>query len=263
MKKFFTLTLVFIIAVSSAACSGPAIEDTAATDEKVISSEFPDKNTEKENIYEGTNEDGIGSVVPLSESEKDYLLSQTTNTWLEMSEEEKSDFVVLIGRWFEDQNNYIVEDYDTMVEMLDRQMEQYFKNGVDEGVLSTACDIYDLGLYIDTGSRPSGVWDDGIGEEISGINGDGIGEVKPLTEEGKAYMMEQTTNGWLNMSKEVKDDLVILIGRHWEYNFGYIVEDYEDMIVMLDRQMEQYFKNGVDENVYSTACDIFGLDPSI
>jgi len=262
MKKYFALILTFIMALSVAACSADKKEE-AKTESETVTSTVTEEIEKEEEIIVSTTEDGVGEAVPLTEGETDYLLSQTTNTWLEMSEMEKGDFVVLIGRYFELNYGYIVEDYDEMVIMLDFQLEKYFRNGVDEAVLATACDIYGLGLYIDTGDRPSGVWEDGIGEDISGINDDGIGEVKPLTEEGKAYMLEQTTNSWLEMSKEVKDDLVILIGRHWEYNFGYIVEDYEDMISVLDRQAEQYFKNGVNETVYATACDIYGLDPSI
>lgn len=33
-----------------------------------------------------------------------------------------------------------------MVSVLDHQMEQYYKNKVDESVLETACDIYKLDI---------------------------------------------------------------------------------------------------------------------
>ena len=80
----------------------------------------------------------------LSESEMTYLEAQTTNTWLDMSDTEKSDFVVLIGRWLEASEGYIVEDYDEFQFMLNRQMEQYFRYSVDESVTDTVLDILDL-----------------------------------------------------------------------------------------------------------------------
>lgn len=98
--------------------------------------------------------------------------------------------------------------------------------------------------------------------EPSGIEDDGIGEVVSLTAEEKTYVLGQTTNTWLELSQEEKDELVVLIGRWWEACEGYIVEDYDDMVVVLDHQMEQYYSNNVDEGLMSTACDIYGLDVS-
>ncbi len=88
--------------------------------------------------------EGIGQSVLLSDGELEYLQAQTTNTWLEMSDMEKSDFVVLIGRWLEAEKNYIIEDYDEFQFMLNRQMEQYFRYSVDESVLDTVLDILDI-----------------------------------------------------------------------------------------------------------------------
>lgn len=94
---------------------------------------------------EAAEGEGVGEVVPLTYEEKVYVLEQTTETWLAMTAEEKADFVVLIGRWWEDYENIIVEDYDEMVEVLDHQMEQYSKNGVmDASVFETACEIYEV-----------------------------------------------------------------------------------------------------------------------
>ena len=42
-----------------------------------------------------------------------------------------------------------------------------------------------------------------------------------------------------------------------------IVEDYDDMIKKIDHQMEQYFKNGVNENLFNTVCEIYDVDKSI
>ena len=84
---------------------------------------------------------------------------------------------------------------------------------------------------------PSGIQDDGIGDDPT--FGEGIGEVIALSDEEKAYMLAQTTDTWLEMSRQEKDELVVLIGRWMEEITGFIVEDYDDMVVVLDRQMEQ------------------------
>ena len=89
--------------------------------------------------------EGIGEVVALNPDEERYMLSQTTNTWLKMEQGEKGDLVALVGRSLEDTYGFVVKDFDELVVMLDRQMEQYYKNGVDEGVLATVCDIYGIG----------------------------------------------------------------------------------------------------------------------
>ena len=64
---------------------------------------------------------------------------------------------------------------------------------------------------------------------------------------------------WLEMSRKEKDDLVALVGRSLEANYSFIVEDYDDLVVMLDHQMEQYYKNGVNESVLVTVCDSYGI----
>ena len=80
-----------------------------------------------------------------------------------------------------------------------------------------------------------------------------------LTPDEESYMLAQTTNSWLEMTQQQKDDLVVLVGRTLEAFHGFIVEDYDDLVTMLDHQMEQYSKNGVDEGVLDTVRDIFGL----
>ena len=100
----------------------------------------------------GVNDDGKGDVVPLLYEEMEYVLSKTTEDWLAMTDEKKDEFVVLIGRWWEDYENRIVEDYDDMVKVIDHQMEQYHKNGVDDYVFPTVCEIYgvDVSKYVKT-----------------------------------------------------------------------------------------------------------------
>lgn len=105
--------------------------------------------------------------------------------------------------------------------------------------------------------KPSGVQDDGRGEDPA--FGEGIGEVVALSEEELAYMMAQTTNSWLELSQTEKDDLVVLVGRYLEEATGFIVPDYDELVAMLDHQMEQYYRNSVDESVLVTVCDMFGL----
>lgn len=127
MKKIvYIITLMLAVVLLTAGCA-----------DSVTGTE----NTGRENSMVG---EGIGQVVPLSEGELEYLQAQTTNTWLEMSDMEKSDFVVLIGRWLEAEKSYIIEDYDEFQFMLNRQMEQYFRYSVDEGVLDTVLDILDM-----------------------------------------------------------------------------------------------------------------------
>lgn len=97
---------------------------------------------------EGVNADSKGDVVPLSYEEMEYVLAQKTEDWLDMTKEEKGEFVVLVGRWWEDYENLIVEDYDDMVEVIDHQMEQYHKNGVNDYVFYTICEIYDVDVTV-------------------------------------------------------------------------------------------------------------------
>ena len=109
-----------------------------------------------------------------------------------------------------------------------------------------------------TEEKPSGINEDGMGEDPN--FGEGIGEVVALSDEEREYVQKQTTNSWLDMTEEAKDELVVLIGRWLEESSGYIVPDYDDLVAMLDHQMEQYYRNGVDESVYNTVCDILGVD---
>lgn len=105
--------------------------------------------------------------------------------------------------------------------------------------------------------KPSGIQDDGMGPDPN--YGEGIGEVIALSDSERAYVQEQTTNSWLAMEKMEKSDLVALMARLLEETKDYIVEDFDDLEYMLDRQMEQYFRNGVNEGVYDTVLDILGL----
>ena len=96
----------------------------------------------------GVNADGKGDVVPLSYEEMEYVLAQETEDWLNMTKEEKDEYVILVGRWWEDYENLIVEDYDDMVKVVDHQMEQYHKNGVNDYVFYTICEIYDVDVTV-------------------------------------------------------------------------------------------------------------------
>ena len=102
--------------------------------------------------------------------------------------------------------------------------------------------------------------DNVITDPPSGIHDDGIGEVVALTPDEERYMLAQTTNSWLEMSRQEKDDLVILIGRSLEASDGFIVPDYDELVAMLDHQMEQYFRYSVNESVLATVRDICGVD---
>ena len=292
MKKIFVMVLMLACTLSMTACGNSKKEETVSKQE--IQVETEDKSipnvAEDEEIKEeisgiqddgkgeensGLNDDGIGydpyhgegigEVIALTPEEESYMLAQTTNTWLEMSKQDKDDLVVLIGRTLEAAHNYIVADYDELVMMLDNQMEKYYRNGVNESVLETVHGIYG----ISDGERPSGVHDDGKGEKISGLNddgrgydpsyGEGIGEVLALTPEEESYMLAQTTNTWLEMSQQDKDDLVVLIGRTLEAANNFIVPDYDELVMMLDNQTEKYFRNGVNESVLDTVRSIYRI----
>lgn len=255
-----------VFALSMTGCGGgeqePVVPEKDAQEEAAPVDKAPSGIQDDGIGDDPTFGEGIGEVIALSDEEKAYMLAQTTDTWLEMSRQEKDELVVLIGRWMEEITGFIVEDYDDMVVVLDRQMEQYDKNGVNESVVRTAGDIYNVALPLEDPNLPgdeipSGINDDGMGDDPT--FGEGIGEVLALTPEEESYMLTQTTNTWLKMDQEEKVDLVALVGRSLEETYGFIVEDYDDLVVMLDRQMEQYYKNGVDESVLATACDIYGL----
>lgn len=284
MKRFFSIFLALMLVVSMTACGGTKAEKEEPATETETSEPAPEtkpSGTQDDGIGEapsgiqddGMGEDpaygeGIGEVIALSEEEKAYVAGQNTLSWLELSQTEKDDLVVLTGRWLEDDSGFIVPDYDELVAMLDNQTEKYFRNGVNEDIIVTVCSIYGIAVPADVPARPSGTQDDGIGEAPSGIQddgmgedpdyGEGIGEVVALSKEEKAYVAAQDTNTWLDLSQEKKDDLVVLIGRWLEDDSGFIVENYDDLVIMLDRQMEQYFKNGVNEGVLATVCDICG-----
>jgi len=111
--------------------------------------------------------------------------------------------------------------------------------------------------YLHEGAKES------IEKEPEGIQADGKGEVIPLSKEEKTYVLEQTTESWLEMDRDAKDALVVLIGRWREECENVIIEDYDDMVKVIDHQMEQYSKNGVDESLFVTVCDIYDMDKSI
>lgn len=86
--------------------------------------------------------EGIGESTPLTAAEKDYVRGLDGKAWFLLTEEEKSNAVVLMGRWWDIEEGYIVPDYNGLQQDLDFQMGTYEKNGVTMGVLETACDIY-------------------------------------------------------------------------------------------------------------------------
>ena len=110
---------------------------------------------------------------------------------------------------------------------------------------------------IATEERPSGIHEDGMGYDPS--YGEGIGEVIALSDEEKDYVMSQTTSSWLEMTQIEKDDLVALLARLLEETKNYIVEDFDELVAMLDHQMDQYGRNGINEGVYETVIDILGI----
>ncbi len=238
MKKIFMFVMAFAIVFSVSAC---AKKEEAVTEEKIEITEEKPSGIEEDGIGEDASfGEGIGEVIAISDEDRAYIMDMSTNGWLEMTDEEKDEFTSLLGRWWEETEGYIVPDYDEMVMMLDRQCEQYFRYDVNENLYTTACDIFKVGAF-------------------GGNEGEGIGMVVTLTDDEKAYVMDKLTNDWLEMDDEEKENYVSLMARLMEAEKGYIVPDFEEIRLMLDRQSEQYFKNGVNEGVYVTACDILGI----
>ncbi len=107
---------------------------------------------------------------------------------------------------------------------------------------------------------------EGIGEDQPVIDknevGEGIGESQPVTEDEKNYVLSIRTESWLDLKQEQKEEIISIMARWWDVVDGYVVEDFEAVLADLDHQMETYFRNGVDEGILQTACDIYGLDIS-
>ncbi|MDD4690269.1 MAG: copper amine oxidase N-terminal domain-containing protein [Eubacteriales bacterium] len=93
--------------------------------------------------------------------------------------------------------------------------------------------------------------------------GEGIGnDSQSLTTKDMQRVLDTTTNSWLKMTDKEKKEIATLINRWWFEYEGYEPADINEMIEVVDHQMEQYFKNSVDEGVFQTVCDIYGIDIS-
>ena len=107
---------------------------------------------------------------------------------------------------------------------------------------------------------------EGIGEDQPVIDenevGEGIGESQPVTEDEKNYVLSIRTESWLDLKQEQKEEVISIMARWWDVVDGYVVEDFDAVLADLDHQMETYFRNGVDEGILQTACDIYGIDVS-
>lgn len=82
-------------------------------------------------------------------SKMEYLYAQDTDTWLAMSDDEKAYAVAALGVFLEYFDEYVVEDYDQLWMDLDHQMEQYYRNGVNESLVSTVYDMYELEIWVE------------------------------------------------------------------------------------------------------------------
>jgi len=81
---------------------------------------------------------------PLTDDEINYVISLRTESWLALNQDQKSNVVSLMARWWDVVDGYVVENFDAVLADLDHQMETYYRNKVDEGVFQTACDIYSI-----------------------------------------------------------------------------------------------------------------------
>lgn len=93
----------------------------------------------------GTDDgEGMGAAIPISNSEISYVLSFKTKSWSELTDAQKDHVVMLIARWWEVVDGYVVPDFDALRQDLDHQMATYFRNDVNISVFETACDIRDI-----------------------------------------------------------------------------------------------------------------------
>ena len=103
----------------------------------------PPYNAGQQTVEQG---EGIGSTQPLADDEINYVISLRTESWLALNQDQKSNVVSLMARWWDVVDGYVVEDFDAVLADLDHQMETYHRNKVDEGVFQTACDIYSINI---------------------------------------------------------------------------------------------------------------------
>ncbi len=100
---------------------------------------------------------------------------------------------------------------------------------------------------------------EGIGKDI---DGEGIGVTLPVSASETNYVLSFQTKSWLDLKTEQKEKVISIMARWWEEVDGYIVEDFDAVLMDLDHQMETYYKNKVDAGVFETACDIYKIDLS-
>lgn len=124
--------------------SGEGIGETQPVAEKKQSNES--KGQSQPVAEKNQSGEGVGQSLPVTEDEKDYVLSISTASWLELNQDQKYEVIFIMARWWDIVDGYVVEDFESVLADLDHQMETYFRNGVDEGVLQTACDIYGLDI---------------------------------------------------------------------------------------------------------------------
>ncbi|MBQ7848480.1 MAG: hypothetical protein IJ343_02005, partial [Clostridia bacterium] len=98
MKRMFALILALVFALSMTACGGSR-QETAAPGQDAETEEVTDADAPAGIEEDGIGEDpsfgeGIGEVVALTPDEESYMLAQTTNSWLEMTQQQKDDLVV-------------------------------------------------------------------------------------------------------------------------------------------------------------------------
>lgn len=103
----------------------------------------PPYNASQQTVEEG---EGVGESQPLTDDEINYVISLRTESWLALNQDQKSNAVSLMARWWDVVDGYVVENFDAVLADLDHQMETYYRNKVDEGVFQTACDIYSINI---------------------------------------------------------------------------------------------------------------------
>lgn len=95
-----------------------------------------------------------------------------------------------------------------------------------------------------------------IGEGKGTDDGEGIGEVAPITNAEISYILSFKTQSWLDLSDAQQDKVISMITHWWELFDGYVEEDLDLLKQDLNHQMETYSRNKVDISLFETACEI-------
>jgi hypothetical protein len=88
--------------------------------------------------------EGMGETIPITNEEISYVLSFKTQSWLDLSDTQQDNVVLLIARWWDLVDCYVDPDLDRLKQDLNHQMSTYFRNQLNISLFETACDIRNI-----------------------------------------------------------------------------------------------------------------------